>query len=176
MLKRIKQFVAAMKAHVTEKDKNYVLEHLTNSEAKLFWGMNLPDCYHVLNVSYTAEKLAQHTKLSIDKSLLIKCALLHDVGKVKGDVSTFDKVLTVLGHGYLPTLSKKWGKFGRAGRIQNLRHAFYIYYYHGERGANMLAAIGEPQEIVDIVRKHHALPEKYDPPELILLRQADELN
>lgn len=113
MLKRVKQVVAAVTAEITPEDRLFVNQYLNKQEQTLIWGMNLPDQRHVLNVAYTALTLAENQK-NIDLNLLVTCALLHDVGKVKGDVSTVDKIVNVIGH----KVSPSWAKNGetRAGQ------------------------------------------------------------
>jgi len=175
MLTRVKQVIAALTAEITPADELFVSQHLNIREQALFWGMNLPDQRHVLNVAYTALQLAEKQE-GIDKELLVKCALLHDVGKIKGDVSTADKIMTVIGHKVAPRWAKQWGRLGRGNKLSNLRHAFYIYFHHGERSATMLQKIGASPQMVDIVAKHHKAPADQDPLELVVLRQADDLH
>ena len=175
MYNRIKQVFAALTANITPADKKYVNEHLIGAEQALFWGMNLPDQRHVLNVAYTAEQLAEY-EANIDHKLLIKCALLHDVGKVKGDVSTLDKIITVVGHKVFPGWARQWGRLGRGNMIDNLRHAFYIYFNHAKRSARMLADIGASPRVVEIVARHHSARAASDPRELLILRKSDDLH
>lgn len=175
MVNRIKQVFAALTARITLEDKVFVSCYLNTAEQKLFWAMNLPDQRHVLNVAQTALQLAEQQQ-KIDRNLLVKCALLHDVGKVKGDVSTADKIITVMGHSFAPQWAKQWGRLGRGSKLDNMRHAFYIYYHHGERSASMLAAINSPPQLVDIVGKHHKAPADNDPLELVILRKSDDLH
>lgn len=175
MLKRVKQVVAAVTAEITPEDELFVRRYLNKKEQTLFWGMNLPDQRHVLNVAYTALQLVEN-KENINKDLLITCALLHDVGKIKGDVSTIDKIITVIGHKVSPGWAQKWGRLGRGNKFKNLRHAFYIYFHHAQRSASMLQEIGVKPQVVDIVAKHHKAPADHDPLELVFLRKSDDLN
>jgi HD superfamily phosphodiesterase len=87
MLNRINQVISALTAKITEQDETFVAKQLNAREQKLFWQMNLPDQRHALNVTYTALRLAQN-KSGLNLAALTKGALLHDVGKVRGDVST----------------------------------------------------------------------------------------
>lgn len=174
MNKRVKQVVAALTARVEEADRRFVEQHLEQKQAALFWQMNLPDQRHALNVAYTASKLAAGQ--AVNPELLIQCALLHDVGKIKGDVSTADKIITVLLDTVAASWAKAWAKPGRGGKIDNLRHAVYIYYNHAARGAAMLQAAGVSVELAGIVARHHEAPAAGDPAELALLKQADNLN
>lgn len=175
MLNRVKQVFAALTAQITAEDRKFIAENLNPAEQKLFWGMNLPDQRHALNVAYTAIKLAQE-RADVNTRLLIKCALLHDVGKVKGDVSTIDKIFTVIAHKFAGSKAKAWGRPGKGNKLDNLRHAVYIYFYHPERSAAMLEALGECPLIVKIAGEHHKAPAADDPPELNILRQADNMH
>lgn len=175
MFHRIKQVLAALTATISPEDRAFVEIYLNSNAQTLFWAMNVADQRHVLNVAYTALQLAEGQP-TINTVLLIKCALLHDVGKIKGDVSTFDKILTVIGHKFLYKKTKKWARLGRGSRLSNIRHAFYIYFNHGDRSAAMLQAIGESSQVIEFVAKHHKTPADDDPLELILLRQSDNIH
>jgi len=175
MRNRVRQVLAAITARVSVADRQYLARQLTPEEQALFYGMNLPDQRHALNVARTALQLAGD-RPGVDRQLLVRCALLHDVGKMRGDVSTWDKILTVLAHQVAPLRAAAWGRPGRGGRLNNLRHAFHVYFHHPGRGAEMLTAIGAEARVVAIVRRHHEAPAVDDSPELALLRQADEQN
>ncbi|CQR75172.1 HD domain protein [Sporomusa ovata DSM 2662] len=175
MNKRVKQVVAALTARINDVDKVFIDKYLNKTQAALFWQMNLPDQRHALNVAYTALKLAAGQAV-VNQELLIQCALLHDVGKVKGDVSTADKIITVIFDRFAPQWAKSWGQRGRGSKIDNLRHAVYIYYHHAERGAAMLTAAGLSPELTMLVARHHEAPAVGEPPELTLLKKADSLN
>lgn len=175
MNKRVKQVFSAITARIEASDQNFIANYLSTDEANFFYQMNLPDQRHALNVAYTALELADEQK-QVDQELLIKCALLHDVGKVKGDVSTADKIITVVLDTFTPQWAKSWGREGRGRKIANLRHAVYIYYNHAARGSAMLAAAGMPLHITEIIARHHEAPAVGEPPELTLLRAADNLN
>lgn len=175
MLIRVKQFVAALTAKVTAADRNFIRKNLRAEEQSLFYGMNVPDQRHALSVAQTALQLAVDRE-DINRELLVKCALLHDIGKLRGDVSTWDKIVSVIAHNLAPRRAKSWGKYGRGGKLANLRHAFYTYYHHPERGAQLLATIGEDCSVVDIIRRHHEAPGSGEPAELDILRQADNLH
>jgi putative nucleotidyltransferase with HDIG domain len=172
---RIKQFFAALTAEVTAADREFAVAWLCAAERALFYAMNLPDQYHALQVARTARRLAAG-RADIDRELLVRSALLHDVGKVKGDVSTFDKTVAVLAHRLVPEKAEGWGRLGRGGRIANLRHALHVYFHHPARGAALVAAAGGDERLTDIIARHHQSPAAGDPPELALLREADALH
>ncbi len=175
MLHRIKQVFAALTASITPKDREFIEQHLNSEAQKLFWAMNVPDQRHALNVAYTALRLANNYS-NVNSKLLVKCALLHDVGKVKGDISTIDKIITVIGDYFFQNQLRKWEKQGRGSKMQNLRHAFYIYFHHAAVSAGMLRKIGERPEMIDIIANHHKTPAEGDPLELTLLIESDNRN
>jgi putative nucleotidyltransferase with HDIG domain len=172
MLQRVRQFIAAVTARIGAADRSFVAEYLSRQEERLFWRMNLPDQRHALNVAYTALTLSEG-KRGINRVVLLKSALLHDVGKVKGDISIVDKIITVLADTMVPAWGERWGRYGKGGRLDNLRHAFYIYFHHPERSAAMLREIGVQAEIIAVIARHHKAPAEDDPPELMILRKAD---
>jgi putative nucleotidyltransferase with HDIG domain len=174
MLNRVKQVIAAITAKITAADRAFIAKYLTDSEQVLYWKMNVPDQRHALNVAYTALDFPETGE--VDELLLIRSALLHDVGKIRGDVSTLDKIITVLAHKLAPHWAYEWGRPGRGNRFDNIRHAFYIYYHHAERSAEMLLAAGTTGILINIVRRHHELPDAGEPAELALLRKADNKN
>ena len=175
MMNRVKQVIAAVTAKITFDDQLFINRYLTTTEQILFWGMNPPDQRHVLNVAYTALKLAKEHS-TIDSNLLVKCALLHDIGRIKGDMSTMDKIMTVIGYRFAPRWAQRWGRPGRGNRVRNIRHAFYIYFHHAQRSGALLKKIGACPRLIEIVTKHHETPGEDDPLELILLRKADDLH
>lgn len=174
-MRRAGQVLAALTAKIEDSDRAFIKLWLGRREQNLFWAMHLADQRHALNVAYTAIRLAEEQKSFIDKEKLIRCCLLHDVGKVRGDISTLDKIIAVLMHRCAPAWSERWGVRGKGNPLKNLRHAFYIYFHHARRGRDKLLALGLT-ELAEIVAKHHKAPAEEDPPELTLLREADDLN
>lgn len=175
MLNRIKQVMSAMTARISTEEMQWVNQYLTVNEQQLFWGMSVADQRHALNVACSAMRLAaEHADVSVP--LLLRCALLHDVGKVCGDIGTMDKIIAVLACRAVPGRARKWAKPGKGNCYQNLRHAFYVHFHHPERSALFLSAAGTEARIIDIVQKHHKTPAGDDPPELAILRKADAAN
>ena len=173
---RAKQFWAAITAHITIEDSIWVNGILSPREASLFWRMNLPDQPHAIRVAQSALVLAQRVREDVDTELLLRGALLHDVGKVYGDVSTADKVITVIGHKFAPRMMRSWGREGRGSRLDNLRHACYVYFHHPRRSAEFLKEIGAEKELIELVFHHHEPMVHGERIELTLLRQAEELH
>ncbi len=175
MMTRVRQFVRALRARLEERDKLYIAAYLSGREQDLFYAMHVADQYHALQVAYTSERLAEGSREPLDRKLLIRSALLHDVGRKKGDLDIWGKVLAVLLHKFLPDISRRWaeekasGFRGRAGRMM------HVYYHHPEIGAEMLRGIGCLRE-AELAEKHHEPETPADGAELRILRRADGLN
>lgn len=176
MIQRIRQFYRAIMAELTPADRMYIDEHLEPSVRQLYYAMHPADQVHALNVARTAVVLAKDHGLSVpDQAFLIRCALLHDVGRRKGDMDVWGKVLAVLVHHFLPARLNRWQKMARHSWLDYPGHALYVYVHHPAIGAARLKAIGCCRE-ADVIRQHHERPKPEDSQVLILLRIADEQN
>lgn len=175
MFRRVRQVRAALCARITPNDEVYIAEHLSSRAQQLFWRMAVADQYHALQVAKTALRLAERQQ-GVERELLRTAALLHDVGKLRGDISTLDKIITVLVYALSPRTGRMLARPGRGGKIANLRHAFYIYGHHARRGAKLAAQAGVAAPVVEWIRRHHRNLTADDPPELRLLQAADNEN
>ena len=167
VFRRIKQFVQAVTARVTVDDGKYISTHLNAEEQKLFFAMSVADQAHSLRTAYRVERLVIEDKRGVDREFLIRCALLHDVGRRNGDLTIAGKVFVVLITNIAP-------KFAERLEI-NGNHALYVYHHHAELGAQKIQRIGLFKE-AKIIAKHHASPTPEDSVELKLLRLADNEN
>ncbi|MDU4961575.1 MAG: HD domain-containing protein [Sporomusaceae bacterium] len=175
-MRRVHQVLSAVLASISPQDRVFIASRLTWAEADLFYKMSIPDQRHCLNVAYTAARLADAAGAG-QRRLLLKAALLHDVGRRRGDVSTADKIAAVLGRAVFGAARlRQWGRPGRGGVWQNLRHALFVSARHPELGANLLQAAGTEPDVIELVLRHHQPPAPEDSTELQLLRQADDLN
>ena len=156
-----------MAAQVTAEDGQYISTHLDGAEQKLFFAMSTADQCHSLRTAYTIERLVIEDKKNIDREFLIRCALLHDIGRVKGDMSIAGKIFAVLIVTFAPNFADKLERRGN--------RAIYIYRHHAEIGARRLQKLNLYRE-AKIIAKHHSAPKDDDPKELKLLRIADEEN
>lgn len=156
-----------MTANLSQDDNRYIAAHLNDAEQKIFFAMSIVDQCHSLNVAYSIERLVIEDKQGIDREFLIRCALLHDVGRVEGDMSIPQKIFAVLAMTFAPSF---------ANRLElNGNHAIYVYRHHAEIGGRKLQQIGLFKE-AKIIARHHSPISPDDPKELKLLRIADEEN
>ena len=103
MYGRVRQFVRAVTQHMGEADHAFVRANLPAKALPLFYAMHPADQVHARNVAYTARALAGERGLPEEqRAFLIRCALLHDVGRRRGDLDILGKVFAVLMMHYLP--------------------------------------------------------------------------
>ncbi|MCC5909967.1 MAG: HD domain-containing protein [Clostridiaceae bacterium] len=140
MLYRIQQFYQGLSAKVTTEDIAFIREHLTPEEHQLFFQLRISEQRHSLNVAYGCRKEAPHN------TVLIKAALLHDIGKVGSNLTLINKSFVVL--------IKKF-------QLKNhmlpsfLKEAIYFKNNHAEIGYTMLLPLNLDPKILFLVKNHH---------------------
>lgn len=170
MLRRIEQFVFALRAEMRPEDDGFVQQYLPERLWMLFAGMSVIDRCHALRVAHTALVLAE-SRNDVDKELLIRCALLHDVGRQKDDMGLAGKIAAVLCNFFFSGHARK--KASPSGNWW--QRLWYIYYWHPYIGARHLSDLGFAIE-ADIISHHHDIIDEPISPELELLCMADRMN
>lgn len=180
MYRRVKQFFVALTAKMRTADHLVVKQNLSPMEAEAFYRMDINSQKHSVNVTLTCIRLAK-TVPDVNNRRLLRAALLHDVGKIAGDMGTIDRVLIVLVNRLAPGIAARLVKKGmcwaRTGDLLGgICHAFYINRHHAELGKQTAEALGVDSETVALIAAHHQPPADGEPVELTLLREADGLN
>ena len=174
-LGRVGQFLRAISAKVTAEDIAFMEAHLPEKARPLFLAMHPADQRHVLSVAHTALAMAEQEP-ELDREFLLRCCLLHDVGRVKGTMDIWGKVFGVLAEKFLPPALRRQLECCQAEHFwQRPGLALYVYRCHAEIGAEKLKELGFQRE-AELVRLHHAPEAQEDPEELKILRRADALN
>ena len=168
MMGRVRQFLLAAAAKVSEADKGFVERSLPPELQRLFFAMSVPDQCHALRTARCAWKLAPDFPESVDPAFLTRCALLHDIGRKKGDLGTMWKSFAVLFAALCPERARAYGDGGEGLLSKKMR----VYFHHADIGADMLEKLGFSAEAA-VIRGHHKAPAEDDPPALRLLRAAD---
>ncbi|WP_368489263.1 HD domain-containing protein [Clostridium sp. BJN0013] len=133
-------------------------------ELKLFNKLSIQEQKHSIKVAYDIKFFCkENNKINID--LLLKAALLHDIGKIYKKLNLMDKSVIVL----LNSISKgKIKKFFKNKKIN-------VYYNHGRIGRELLERIKCDEQLLYLIEHHHNF-EIHDNLELTVLRFYDKKN
>ncbi len=165
MLNRCKQFFSALNPEFNDSDFRFVQSLLTPAELALFKAMEPIDQKHCIDVARSCELLAISEPPSVNRTLLYKAALLHDIGKSREPLGLTDRVAIVLLQNFLPWLYNI---------LANKSHGpCFIAKNHPAIGAKMCREAGCTNELVVLVELHQAGGSGR---ELELLIQADQQN
>jgi len=137
--------------------------------------MDIPTQFHSVRVARTALSLKANYS-SVDEYTLLKGALLHDIGKPAGHLTTILRSLIVLINRFNPNLALNLARPGRGNWWDNLRHGFYIQFQHPALGAEIASKAGVAPQVIYLIENHHRPAGVDDTIELNILREADNLN
>ncbi|WP_048818163.1 HDIG domain-containing metalloprotein [Desulforamulus hydrothermalis] len=175
LLNRLKQFWHALFSQVGPEETAFIKKYLDAREQSLFWAMDRPTQTHCIRVARTCLNLLKNCQtLEVNQNILLKSALLHDLGKPARLIKTRDRVLIVILSTLAPALYQYilQGKLGQ-GRFYRAAAA---HANHCLAGARRAEQAGLPPAVIYLIANHHRPEQAGDPPELTLLRQADALN
>lgn len=161
MKKRIKQFFTQCFSKMNQDDIAFVCNHLNEQEQKLFFQLSVLNQKHSVSVTYTLLTLKPNIS-----NILIKAALLHDIGKINSNLTITNKILAITLHHFFPKISLQFAK-------KNPNHFLHYYFFHPQIGVQHLKDIHSNAKIIHIVAAHHEQSLNLD---VQLLQQADELN
>ena len=161
---------------LTSQDIQIIETYLDDSGKFLFYQMSRVDQHHALAVTRDIITQLKDASGNQDYDVLIKSALLHDVGKVQGDFSFLSRVLVGVVKRISPALRGKWAFTNPNTFWQKVRYGFYVDLIHPLRGAHMAKIFGIEPAIVEMIRHHHDPPQQGQSFELALLQKADSKN
>jgi putative nucleotidyltransferase with HDIG domain len=142
-LYRIKQFIWSINTHINEDDIRYIKNILNKDELKLFNRLAKNEQKHCIRVSRDVEGFLFNKGVKND--ILVKVALLHDIGKIRKKVNIINKSIIVILH----RLTK--GNLKKFSNIEDIN----IYYNHGKIGAQILKEYGYNNKFLYLVENHH---------------------
>jgi len=168
---RIRQGLRAVLAFSQPVEVSLAAEYLTPELLALFEQMRRGEQLHSLNVLRAVlEQGATPRDLAV-------AALLHDVGKSRYSLRTWQKTLAVLVRALSPAWFARWSE-GDPAHVW--MRPFVVYVQHPAWGANMIAAAGASETAVWLVAHHQDFAERWEhhPCAALLrrLQQADNSN
>ncbi|NLW56956.1 MAG: HD domain-containing protein [Firmicutes bacterium] len=159
---------ALLRIKLKPADREFVEKYLDDAGLFLFNQMSFLDQKHSVAVAriLAAEEVKDN---GFNQQQLIQAALLHDCGKVKGEIKWFLRPLVAVIRRWFPRRREKWGARGKSA----LSHALYVDRHHPSRGAYLAESLGLDPQVVSLIKRHHdPLVEDQDR-ELALLQFAD---
>lgn len=154
--KRVRQFYINATDKMSKNDYEYVNEILNDKELRLFTKLLNSEQKHCVRIAKEVEYMIYNNLIDDDyiiknKDILIKAALLHDIGKIKNKVNIIEKSIIVI----LNKLTKgNLKKIEKSKKIQ-------CYYNHSKYSYEILAEILDKENtnnydtLMNIVKNHH---------------------
>lgn len=146
---RVNQFFKCITAKLTEDDKKFISEYLSEGECKLIFKLPVYDIKHCVNVARDIkinESKESMDSIGLNYDEVIKSALLHDIGKAYKPLNPIDKSVLVL----LSKFTK-----GKIKKFEDKSRKVYIYFNHGKEGYEMIKGNDYSEEFLKIVKEHH---------------------
>jgi len=142
---RVRQFAQAVTARNRPVDRALLSKYLSSAEVELFLRQSAALQQHGLRVLRVLEPRWG------DDSVLMKAALLHDVGKTGGRIRLWHRIANVL----LDAVSHRLRERVAAGEAGSWRYPFYVQIMHPALGAEMIRQLGSSSSLVKLVADHH---------------------
>lgn len=161
MLYRIKQFFSGVTAKIDSNDRAFVEAYLNETEINLFYSLPIYEQAHSIRVA--REVLRESLENQMYDILLVKAALLHDIGKLGSGLNLITKSILVLLEKAFPNLLRRFSGI-------NMINA---YYHHAEIAVTILN--DEDDYIRYLIKNHHNYSIKNDK-KLLILQRADSNN
>ncbi|WP_406547935.1 HDIG domain-containing metalloprotein [Clostridium ljungdahlii] len=163
---RIKQFYWALTSRINEQDSRFIKSILSIEELKLFNKLSINEQKHCVKVAYDVERICNSKKGKVDEKLLLKAALLHDIGKIHRKLNLIDKSFIVS----MDRISK--GKLRKFSQKQKIN----VYYNHSKIGVYLLKKIEYNEKLFYLIENHHNNDIHHNNLELKILKYCDKRN
>lgn len=161
MIYRVKQFLWGLTAKLAKQDILFVNGQLDATELGLFFALPKNEQLHSVKVGLEVQK--QLALRNMESKLLIKAALLHDIGKLNSGLNIWSKSIIVIADKAAPSMLSKFKSI----------KAVNAYYNHAALAMRYLDH--EEEELKYYIVNHHNHDIK-DNLKLTILQQADSKN
>lgn len=142
-LYRVKQFYWAVTSKVSSEDEIFIKKYLSKVEFNLFQKLPYYEKAHAFKVAKDVS--VECSEKEENKNMLIKAALLHDIGKISGTLTPIDKSFLVV----MDKISN-----GGLKKFCNIKK-IDIYYNHADIGYNLLKRYGYDERFLYLIKNHH---------------------
>lgn len=160
---RVRQFYSGLMAKIDDQDIMFLKTYLSEEEIQLFCKLAEYEQKHSIKVAMEAKNLQE--KQHIKSDILVKAALLHDIGKIENKINIVEESALVV----LNKLSN-----GKMRHLDNFKK-IDIFYNHPDKGYNILKKYNYDERFLYLVKNHHN-NSIYGDNELNILIKSDNNN
>ncbi|SEG10432.1 HD domain-containing protein [Caloramator fervidus] len=141
MFYRIKQFFQTFVAKLEKKDYDFINFYLNSKEKELFYKLNKADQYHSLKVA--RQVIDRSVKEGCYDILLVKAALLHDVGKINSGLNVLTKSIMVI-------LDRMFSR-----QLRKVKKIKFIKYYYDHPKIAVQYLYPTDEYLLFLIENHH---------------------
>ncbi len=150
---RFAQGAGALFAFARRPDLDLARRQLSPCEYKAFRSLSRSEQLHSLNVFLKALEADRAAPASLRSA-----ALLHDVGKSRCQLSTWQKTFAVIIEAISPRLSNR---LSEDETISFWRAPFIVRRHHAKWSGEILRNCGSDADVIWLVEKHQENPERH---------------
>ncbi len=172
----IKRLITSWSFVINEHDIALVEKYLDEPGKFLFYQMNRFDQHHCLTVARDILVKHQTTLKDFEMNLLMKAALLHDIGKSEGEFDLINRILVALIRRFFPFWRNRLALTNPSTWWEQLRYGVYLDLVHPARGAHMAQLLGINPVVVELIQRHHEPRQRSQSLGLKYLQAADKRN
>jgi hypothetical protein len=146
--------IAVGKVRSDRADRAWVKSILTAAEFDLWTRQTAYDQAHAVRVARRVERRLAPTRYGGD-TLWPSMALMHDVGKIRADLSMGERVIATLASKAVGVATARRWALSATGAKRRIG----LYLIHGEVGAGMIRAAGGREEVAAWTEVHQGYPD-----------------
>lgn len=179
LIYRSRQFWQTITARSSPDDMDLVSSVLSSSQFELFQLMQRSEQIHSIRVLKSLKKMGH------ENTDLQTAALLHDVGKIRAPLRSWERALIVIVKALCPDCVRKWGAVPNEDALSSpgWRRAFIVAEQHPAWGADLASQCGTSEMAVSLIARHQeqlqldiANESSEEDRLLLMLQEADNIS
>ncbi len=150
LIYRSRQFWQTITARSSPDDMDLVSSVLSSSQFELFQLMQRSEQIHGIRVLKSLKKMGH------ENTDLQTAALLHDVGKIRAPLRSWERALIVVVKAICPDCVRRWGSAPIKESVSSLgwRRSFIVAEQHPAWSAALAAQCGTSEMAVSLIARH----------------------
>ncbi len=172
----VRRIISCFYPVILPEDITVIETYLDEPSKFLFYQMSKFDQQHSLAVAKTVLKKKQKGLSEKERLLLVKAALLHDVGKIEGDFDFWSRILVGIVRRFFPFIRRRLAMTNPTSWWERFRYCLYVDLIHPARGAHLARLFGAEPTVVEMIKRHHEPRRRHRLAALKYLQAADSRN